>query len=136
MYCVNNTLYLTSDTGGSLFELKPYAFKDVVNTPYNMRILSKDYTFGLPHHRKKLKQYQILSKMTNATTINVKLYTDKNLLSTTNLQYDAIQNTDAQKLKIMASGRFRYVQTDITITVNELVQLIGFGFVYKLNTPK
>src|SRR5205085_25452 len=61
---------------------------------------------------------------------------DNNLLSTTMLNYDATQNTDAQKLKLMASGRFRYVKTDIQVFVNEAIQITGFTFVYKLNNPK
>jgi hypothetical protein len=134
--CLNNVVYATSLTGGTIYKLLQNVFKDGTNLTYNLKVTSKDYDFGMPHHRKKLKQYQILAKMTNLTTITVDIYLDNNLLSTTNLQYDPNQNTDAQKLKVMASGRFRYVKTNLTIPVNELVQLIGFTFVYKLNTPK
>jgi hypothetical protein len=74
--------------------------------------------------------------MTNLTSVEVDVYLDNTTLLTTMLTYDITQNSDAQKLKIMASGRFRYVKVNITIQVNELVQIIGFGFVYKLNTPK
>jgi hypothetical protein len=131
-----NILMTTSLNGGKIYQLKSNVFKDDVSTPYNMRILSKDYDFSLPLHRKKLKQFQLMAKITNATTINVSLYADNTLITTTPLTYDSTQNTDAQKLKVMAAGRFRYVKYDISIPVNEQVQLIGYGFVFKYNTPK
>jgi hypothetical protein len=136
MNTIDNTVILTDVSGGIVYQLKYDVFKDGTNTPYNMHIVSKDYDFGMPHHRKKLKQYQILAKMSPMTFISVSIYTDNQLLTTSQLTYDPSQNTDAQKLKVMASGRFRYVKTDITIPVNERVQLIGFGFVFKQNTPK
>jgi hypothetical protein len=136
MVNINNKLLLAQNTNGRFYELKAGIYRDDVSTTFNLRILSKDYDFNMPHHRKKLKQYQILAKMTSASTISVSLYTDNTLLSTTSLVNDPNQVTDAQKLKVMASGRFRYVKTDLTITVNELIQLIGFGFVFKQNTPK
>ena len=132
----NNVLTTTSLTGGTVYKLSTTVFRDGTATAYNMRLLSKDYNFGYPHHRKKLKQYQILAKMTAQSGISVGLYLDNNLLSTTMLNYDATQNTDAQKLKLMASGRFRYVKTDIQVFVNEAIQITGFTFVYKLNNPK
>lgn len=136
MMTYNNTLLLCGKTAGNLYKLDNTKFKDSGSQTYQMRILSKDFDFGMPHHRKKLKQYQLLAKMTNVTTISVDTYLDNTLLSNTVLNYDSNQNSDAQKLKVMASGRFRYAKVDVKITVNELVQLIGFGFVYKLNTPK
>ena len=136
MDAIDNTVILTDVSGGIVYQLKYDVFKDGINTPYNMHIVSKDYDFGMPHHRKKLKQYQMIVKMSPMTFISVSIYTDNQLLTTSQLAYDPSQNTDAQKLKVMASGRFRYVKTDITIPVNERVQLIGFGFVFKMNTPK
>lgn len=136
MNTIDNTVILTDVSSGIVYQLKHDVFKDGTRTTYNMHIISKDYDFGMPHHRKKLKQYQILAKMSPMTFISVLVYTDNLLLTTSQLTYDHSQNTDAQKLKVMASGRFRYVKTDITIPVNERVQLIGFGFVFKMNTPK
>lgn len=133
---LNNTLHCTSDYGGIVYTLKNNVYVDGVNTPYSMKITSKDFNFNMPHHRKKLKQYQILAKLTAVTTIYVELYLDNNLIGMFPLTYDLLQNSDAQKLKVMASGRFRYVKTDITIPVKETVQLIGFAFVFKQNTPK
>lgn len=133
---VNNVLRLMDTGNGYLYELKHDVFVDNVATTYTMKVHSKDYSFNQPHHRKKLKQYQLLVKLTSSTTINVSLYADNNLLSTTALTSDPTQNSDAQKLRIMSSGRFRYVKTEISFTVNELVQLTGFCFVFKMNTPK
>jgi hypothetical protein len=90
----------------------------------------------MPHHRKKLKQFQLLAALTALSTVTVKLYTDNTLLSTTPLVYDPLQNSDAQKLKIMASGRFRYTKFEITSVVKERIQLTGWGIVFKENTPK
>lgn len=134
--CYNNVLLASSKTGGTFYSLDQTKFKDGTSTPYNLRVQTKDYDFGYPQHRKKLKQLQLLVKMTAATTVTVDSYLDNNLLSTTPLNYDVNQNTDAQKLKVMASGRFRYCKFNMTIPINELVQVIGFAFVYKMNTPK
>ncbi len=136
MMAANSSIKLTLVSGGSICQLKKDVFTDDVNTSYSVRIISKDFDFRKPHHRKKLKQYQILAGITSKTTINVKLYTDNTLAVTTSLTSDPNQNSDAQKLKIMANGRFRYVKSDITIPVNEVFNLIGFGFVFKENTPK
>lgn len=133
---VDNVLTTTSLTGGTLYQLKNTVFRDGTNTVYSLKIKSKDFHFGLPHHRKKLKQYQILAKITNVSAIGVTIYLDNNLLGSTTLNYDSAQNTDAQKLSMMASGRFRYVKTELVIDVNELVQLVGYGFVFKQGTPK
>jgi hypothetical protein len=136
MWVYKNTLYATAPKGGIIYELKDGVYRDGVSNPFNIFIESKAYDFGLPHHRKKLKQYQILAKLNPSTVIMVDVYADNSLLSSTALTYDNIQNTDAQKLKIMASGRFRYVKTKVDIPINGEVELLGFGFVYKLNTPK
>jgi hypothetical protein len=107
-----------------------------VDTSYAMRIISKDYDFSIPHHRKKLKQYQIISKMTELTVISIDVYADDILIGSTPLSYDYTQSSNNQKLKMMVSGRFRCIKTDISITVNEQVQLTSFCFVFKQNTPK
>lgn len=132
----NNKLLLALNTGGKLHELQDNVFFDGVNTTYTMVVKSKNHNFKVPHHRKKLKQFQLLAGLTALSTINVKLYTDNNLLSTTDLSYDPLQNSDAQKLKIMASGRFRYTKFELSILVKERVQLTGWGIVFKENTPK
>lgn len=133
---IDSVLYTTHKAGGVMYKLNPLVYKDGVSTPYMMTIKSKDYDFGYPHHRKKIKEYQLLANLTSKSTITVSLYADNNLLVVTPLSFDPTQNSDSQKLKVMASGRFRYVKTVISIPVNELVQLIGFGFVFKENTPK
>lgn len=134
---MDNFLYATSKLNGDLYKLNPDVFRDETSTVYTMKVHSKNFNFGHPHHRKKMKVYQLLAKLTNSTTITVKLYADDVLLSTTQLQHDPLQaGSDAQKLKIMQSGRFRYVQSEIEIPVNESVELIGFGFIFKENTPK
>jgi hypothetical protein len=119
-----------------MYQLKAGVFIDGTLTNIVSKVMTKDYNFGQPMHRKKLKQVQLLIKMTSATTVTVDTYLDNNLLSTNPLTYDANQNTDAQKLKVMASGRFRYVKFNLTIPVNELFQITGFAFAFKLNTPK
>jgi hypothetical protein len=136
MFNHNNKLLLASTTGGKLHELKDDVFVDGVSTTYTMSVTSKDFNFNMPHHRKKLKQFQLLAALTALSTVTVKLYTDNTLLSTTPLVYDPLQNSDAQKLKIMASGRFRYTKFEITSVVKERIQLTGWGIVFKENTPK
>jgi hypothetical protein len=132
---LDNVLNVTSLTEGTVYQLTNASFKDGTATSYSMKVQSKEYDFGATS-QKKLKQYQILADITALTTITVKLYADDILLSTTPVTYDPTQITNVQKLKVMTSGRFRYVKTELTIPVNELVQIIGFGFVYKMNTPK
>jgi hypothetical protein len=132
----NNTLILMEKTGGAFMQLKDNVFFDYGSNVYIMRVSSKNFNFNMPHHRKKLKQFQLLSKLGVGTTIVTKIYTDNTLLSTTNLTYDPAQNSDPQKLKVMGSGRFRYVKFELSCTVRELVQFTGFGFVFKENTPK
>lgn len=134
---LDNVLYCTSTTGGTMYKLNPAVFKDGTNTTYYVRLTSKNYQFGQPHHRKKLKMFQLITRIGASTTISTKLYADDKLLSTTSLVSDATQTgADAQKLTIMQSGRFRYVHFEIEITVTEFVQLVGFGFIFKENTPK
>lgn len=133
---IDNDLYLTSIDGGKLYKYNPLVFRDDVSIPYLMKLNSKDYTFNIPHHRKKLKQYQLLSKLTSVTTITVSMFADNNLLTVTPVSFDPNQNSDAQKLNIPASGRFRYVKVELSAPVNEALQFIGFGFIFKANTPK
>ena len=90
----------------------------------------------MPNHRKKFKQYQVLAKITPNTSILVQIYADNTVITTQSLNYDPLQDSDAQKLKVQTSGRFRYTKTDLTIPVVDNVQLIGFGFIFKENTPK
>lgn len=132
----DNIVTTTSLTGGTVYKLKDDVHVDGVDTLFNVRITSKDYNFDIPHHRKKLKQYQLIMKMTELTIINADIYADDVLISSSPLSYDYTQKSDNQKLKLMASGRFRCVRTDLSVTVYEKIQLIGFCFVFKQNTPK
>lgn len=131
-----NNLVVTSTTSGTVYQSKTGVYLDGTATPFSMRLISKNFNFDMPHHRKKFKEYQILAKITAATTMTIKVHSDDTLLVSQAVTYDPTQNSDAQKLKVRASGRFRYTFTDITIPVNENVQLVGFGFIFKENTPK
>lgn len=132
---VNNVIFMTSTTGGKIYKLTKDSYYDDVSTPFTINIKSKDFDFGMPHHRKKMKEYQILAKI-NTSTIVTKVYGDNNILVTKNVVKDAQQNSDAQKLKVLTSGKFRYTKTELSIQVIENIQLIGFGFIFKENTPK
>lgn len=132
----NKLLTMAYNNGGALYELSSSQYVDGVNSKYNIRITSKNFNFDMPHHRKKLKQFQVIAKISVTTIVNVSLYVDNNLVSTTALTYDSLQNSDAQKLKIMASGRFRYAKFDINIEVDSDIELIGYTWIFKLSTPK
>lgn len=133
---LSNVVIACATNNGTVYKLTQNKFLDGTNKQYTMRVVSKDFNFKMPHHRKKLKQYQLIVNLTSISSLRVSTYVDNNLLSITPLGYDPLQNSDAQKLTIMASGRFRYVKTDITIPVKEHIQLVGFGYVFKQNTPK
>jgi hypothetical protein len=132
----NNKLITSSDVGGTIHELKSNVFFDGTNSSFTMHLISKNFNFDMPHHRKKFKQYQLLTKITASTTIIVKVFADDTLITAQSLTYDPLQFSDAHKLKVMASGRFRYTSTDISIDVVDNVQLVGFAFIFKENTPK
>lgn len=132
----NNNLIVTSTTTGTVYQLKANVYMDGTATPFSMKLVSKNFNFDMPHHRKKFKEYQVLAKLTAATTMTIKIYADENLLVSNPVTYDPLQNSDAQKLRVKTSGRFRYTSTDITIPVVENIQLIGYGFIFKENTPK
>lgn len=133
---VDNVLVTTSPTNGTIYKLLDTVYYDGVDKVYSMNLKSKDFNFDMPHHRKKIKEYQLITKIQTDTRIMVSLFADNNFLVSQALSYDPNQNSDSQKLKVMASGRFRYVKTEITIPVVEFIQLIGFGFIFKENTPK
>lgn len=133
---VDNTLVLTSPTGGIIYRLKRDVFRDGLNKIFRMRIKSKHFNMDVAHHRKKMKQYQLLAKLTSKTTINLGVYVDDKQVINTPLSFDPLQEADTQKLTVTASGRFRYTKTDLNIPVHENLQLTGFGFIFKENTPK
>jgi hypothetical protein len=135
MFNYNNQLLLAESTGGGLCKYSEGVYRDSQSSTYNMVVKSKNYSFNMPHHRKKLKQFQLLAKLV-ISTINVKVFTDNTQIVSSNLVYDALQNSDAQKLKVMCSGRFRYVKFEISYLVQELTQLTGFSFTFKENSPK
>jgi hypothetical protein len=133
---LDNGVVSCDTNNGVVYKLRSDVFKDGKDKLYTMNVQSKSYNFNMPHHKKKLKQYQLITNLSSISSIMTTVYADNNLLITKPLNYDPNQNADAQKLNVMASGRFRCIKTEITIKVKEPVQLIGFGFVFKQNTPK
>lgn len=133
---VDNVVTMTAPTTGTIYKLLQNVYYDGTATPFSVHLISKDFDFDMPHHRKKMKEYQVLMKLTSATSAVVKVYGDNTQLISKAITADAAQNSDAQKLKVQTSGRFRYAKTDILYTVTENTQLIGFGFIFKENTPK
>jgi hypothetical protein len=132
----DNVVTACATNNGTVYKLDPDTFVDGTNKRYIMKVKSKNFVFGLPHHRKKLKQYQLLTKLKPSSSLTVSIYADDKLLSVTPSGYDPTQSSDSQKLLIMSSGRFRYVTVDITVPVRDSIQLLGFGFIFKQNTPK
>lgn len=133
---VDNLVTGVSVYNGVIYKLQKEKYFDNVNTVFNIHIISKDYDMNMPHHRKKMKQFQLLSQLTNLTTMTVTVYGDNAPLVTQPVSHDPSQNSDADKLKVTTSGRFRYVRVDITIPVVEDIQILGYAFIFKLNTPK
>lgn len=136
MQTIDNQLLLGAGSGSALYKLTESTYFDGLNSTYTILVHSKNFNFNMPHHRKKLKQFQLLVRLSQSTVITVSLYTDDNLLSTTPLLYDPLQNSDAQKLKIMASGRFRYTQFSLSAKVDGDIELVGYTWVFKQSTPK
>lgn len=135
----NQELYATSNSGGTIYKLVRNQFKDGTNSPIVMKLKSKDYNGGMPHHRKKIKQFQLLADLNN-TVISTSVYGDNTLVTPNGVAYDLVndptQNSDAQKLRVSANGKCRYVKFDLSITMVENIRLIGFAFVGKDNSPK
>jgi hypothetical protein len=133
---LDNEITACDTNNGVVYKLKSDVFKDGKDKFYTMNVQSKSYNFNMPHHKKKLKQYQLITNLSSISSIITTIYADNTLLTTKPLNYDPTQDSTAQKLNVMASGRFRCIKTDISIKVKEHIQLIGFGFVFKQNTPK
>lgn len=133
---LDNTVTASSALTGIIYNLKRGSFFDGVNDTFEIHIISKDYDMNMPHHRKKMKQFQLLAELSNYTVINVDMYGDNDLLTSQSITHDPDQNSDADKLKVTTSGRFRYAKVDITIPITEDIQLLGYAFIFKLNTPK
>lgn len=136
MLTIDNQLLLGAGTGSNLYRLATYTYIDGENLKYSVRVTSKNFNFDIPHHRKKLKQFQVLANLLPTSQLRVILYCDNNVVADSTLTYDDLQNSDAQKLKIMASGRFRYTQFDITSEVNGKIELVGYTWIFKQSTPK
>jgi hypothetical protein len=138
MKSINGSLYLTPDETGQLHKLTKDVFMDDLKTRFTMTIASKDYDYGLPYHKKKLKQFQLISKVQSDTSIVVVLTAD----STTNLLISPVtvdptkNGTDSQKFILPVNGRFRYIKSIIKAEVKSNVQLLSFGFVFKYSSPK
>jgi hypothetical protein len=133
---LDNNVTACDTNNGVIYRLKSDVFKDGKDKSYVMKVQSKSYNFNMPHHKKKLKQYQLITNLSSVSSIIAMIYADNTLLTTTPLNYDPNQDAAAQKLNVMASGRFRCIKTELSIRVKEPIQLIGFGFVFKQNTPK
>jgi hypothetical protein len=140
MKIINNTLWFTSLTGGRIFQLtKGYYFDDTTTTSnrFTLVLTSKDYDYGMPYHKKKLKQFQLLCDIGVSSTVVTNLYSDNGTLLTQNLITNSGDAADdSQKLIATGSGRFRYVKADMRIQVLEDVSILGFGFVFKYGMPK
>lgn len=133
---IYNTLTASSNTNGRIYKLSKGVYFDDVNTQFAINIISKDYDYGMPYHKKKLKQFQLLCTLNSVTTVNVNLYLD-DVIVAENVSGDPSQNNkDSQKLIISMSGRFRYIKTNLQITVMEDIQILGFGFIFKYGMPK
>jgi hypothetical protein len=134
---ISNVLNLTSDTNGRIYQLIRGFYFDDVSTVYNMNITTKDFDFGMPHHKKKLKQFQLISKLTSATTVNITITGDDVSLISQSVVGDPTKNAnDSQKFNVTGSGRFRYVNTNLSIPVRGEIQLLNFGFIFKQSSPK
>jgi hypothetical protein len=133
---LDNNVTACDTNNGIIYRLKSDVFKDGKDKSYVMKVQSKSYNFNMPHHKKKLKQYQLITNLSSISSIIATVYADNTLLTTKPLNYDPNQDAAAQKLNVMASGRFRCIKTELSIRVKEPIQLIGFGFVFKQNTPK
>lgn len=135
MSTLNGAVCTTSPTGGNMYQRKRGQYTDDGNAIV-FHITSKDYDMNMPHHRKKMKQFQFLCELTSATSVTVLVYGDNTQLTSQTISHDTTQNSDADKLKVTTSGRFRYTKVDISFTVVEDVTILGYAFVFKLNTPK
>lgn len=137
---INNVLWMTSIAGGRIFQLtKGYYYDDNTATAnrFTLVLTSKDYDYGMPYHKKKLKQLQVLCDITTASTIVANLYSDNGTLLTANMVTTSGDATDdSQKLIASGSGRFRYVKADLRVQVLEDFSILGFGFVFKYGQPK
>ena len=132
----NSEFYATSSQGGIVYKLTKGVYKDEVNTPYEANIVTKSIDFGMPYHRKKIKQIYILAQIHANLDMNVEVYTDDINVFTGTLTYDSLQTTDTQRLKAIVSGRFKSMKVSINFTVDGEVTLLGLGYVFKMNTPK
>lgn len=135
MSTLNGAICTTSPTGGTMYQMKRGQFTDDGNAIV-FHITSKDYDMNMPHHRKKMKQFQFLCELTAATSITAKVFGDNTQLTSQVVTHDPNQNSDADKIKVTTSGRFRYTRVDISFNVAEDVVVLGYAFVFKLNTPK
>lgn len=136
MDTVDNAITLTTTNGGTICKLQRGVYNDLVNTPFYMHLISKDYDMNMPHHRKKMKQFQLLCNLTELSAMDITVYGDNLPLVTQPVTHDPQQDSDADKLKVTTSGRFRYTKVEIMLQVTEDVQMLGYAFIFKLNTPK
>jgi hypothetical protein len=140
MRALNNVLYFTSSSGGQIFQLtKGYFFDDDATKSYRftLALVSKDYDYGMPYHKKKLKQFQVLCSMQTSTRILTTLYSDDGVLLAANMGTTAKDaSNDSQKIIMAGNGRFRYIKADMRIGVLADFTILGFGFVFKYGAPK
>lgn len=136
---IYNTLLTSSDINGRVYQLSKGVYLDDVNTTFTVTIITKDYDYGMPYHKKKLKQAQLIAKTKSDVTITLNLYGDDVQLNPTNNTAvgDPTKNSnDSQKFLLPASGRFRYIRGVLTFPVTDDVTLLGLGFVFKQSSPK
>jgi hypothetical protein len=139
MKCGNNVMYLSTDTTGRLYSPTNNFYFDDVTTVFNMVVGTKNYDFNMSHHKKKLKQFQLMLKLTSTTVVTASLYTDNVLVNSTPTTASGVvgkDSMDSQKFIFAASGSFRYIKAVISIPVKGTTQLLDFGFIFKQSSPK
>lgn len=140
MKVLNKTVWFTSLTNGKIYQqTKSYFYDDTLSASnrFTLTLVSKDYDYDMPYHKKKLKQFQLLCDIGVSTTVVTNLYSDNGTLLTANLVTNSGDAADdSQKLIATGSGRFRYIKADMRMQVLENISIIGFGFVFKYGMPK
>jgi hypothetical protein len=133
-------VWFTSLTNGKIYQqTKSYFYDDTLSASnrFTLTLVSKDYDYDMPYHKKKLKQFQLLCDIGVSTTVVTNLYSDNGTLLTANLVTNSGDAADdSQKLIATGSGRFRYIKADMRMQVLENISIIGFGFVFKYGMPK
>lgn len=134
-----NILMTSSDANARIYQLTQGYYYDDSNTIFTVLISTKDFDYGMPYHKKKLKQVQLIAKTKADVTITLNLYGDDVLLNGSNntiVSDPSKDGNDSQKFILSSSGRFRYIRGLISFQVKDDVTLLGIGFVFKQSSPK